>query len=164
MSLQPHVRPVERADLPTVFSLVRELAEYEQLSDEVTGGAEALGEALFAEHPRVFCDVAHAPGEAIAGISVWFYSFSTFRGKHGIHVEDLFVRPRYRGKGHGQALLARAARRCVAESLGRLEWSVLNWNEPAIDFYRSQGAQLMDGWTTCRLADEALWRLADKSV
>ncbi|MBX9741319.1 MAG: GNAT family N-acetyltransferase [Beijerinckiaceae bacterium] len=164
MSVQPQVRPATPDDLAAVFSLVRELADYEQLSDEVTSSADALAAALFAEHPRVFCDVAHGPGEAVAGISVWFYSFSTFRGKHGLYIEDLFVRPKYRGKGYGRALLARAAKRCVAEGLGRLEWAVLDWNEPAIGFYQAQGAQMMDGWTTCRMSDEALWRLADKSL
>jgi GNAT superfamily N-acetyltransferase len=163
MSFQPIVRPAEQGDLASVFALVRELAEYEQLSDDVVSNADMLGEALFGVFPRVFCDVAEAPGEAIAGFALWFYSFSTFRGRHGIFVEDLFVRPKYRGRGYGRALLARAAKRCVAENLARLEWSVLDWNEPAIGFYQAQGAQMMDGWTQCRLSDEALWRLADKA-
>ncbi|MDB5596001.1 MAG: family N-acetyltransferase [Hyphomicrobiales bacterium] len=163
MSFQPIVRPAEQGDLASVFALVRELAEYEQLSEDVVSSADMLGEALFGVFPRVFCDVAEAPGEAIAGFALWFYSFSTFRGRHGIFVEDLFVRPKYRGRGYGRALLARVAKRCVAENLARLEWSVLDWNEPAIGFYQAHGAQMMDGWTQCRISDEALWRLADKA-
>jgi GNAT superfamily N-acetyltransferase len=164
MSFQPIVRPAEPTDVAAIFAQVRELAEYEQLSDDVTSSPDMLRDALFGESPRVFCDVAEAPGDAMAGFSLWFYSFSTFRGRHGIYLEDLFVRPKYRGKGYGRALLARAAKRCVAENLARLEWSVLDWNEPAIGFYQAQGAQMMDGWTQCRLSDEALWRLADKAL
>lgn len=163
MSVHPAVRVATPEDVPTIFALIRELAEFEQLSDDVVSNEARLQDALFGENPRVFCDVAEAPGSVIAGFALWFYSYSTFRGQHGLYVEDLYVRPKYRGKGFGQALLARAAKRCVAESLGRLEWSVLDWNADAIGFYEAQGARLMDGWTTCRLADEALWRLADKT-
>ena len=107
----------------------------------------------------MFCDLAEVDG-AVAGFALWFYTFSTFVGRHGIYLEDLFVRPEYRGQGLGKALIGNLARRCVAENLGRLEWSVLDWNEPAIDFYRSQGARLLDDWTMCRVDGEALGRLA----
>ena len=164
MSMQPQVRAAEPRDVAEIFALVRELADYERLSDDVTADEAMIGAALFGDAPRAFCDVAEGPGEVVAGFSLWFYSFSTFRGRHGIYVEDLYVRPKFRGKGYGRALLARAAKRCVAENLARLEWSVLDWNDTAICFYEAQGARLMDGWTTCRLSDEGLWRLADKSL
>ncbi|MEJ1937043.1 GNAT family N-acetyltransferase, partial [Nostoc sp. NIES-2111] len=95
------------------------------------------------------------------GFALWYYTFSTFVGRHGIYLEDLYVRPAFRGHGCGKLLLATLAKRCVAENLGRLEWAVLDWNTPSIDFYRSQGAALMDEWTTCRVTGAALWRLAD---
>jgi GNAT superfamily N-acetyltransferase len=115
--------------------------------------------ALFGPNPRVFCDIAEWEDEP-AGFALWFYSFSTFRGRHGIYLEDLFVRPAFRGRGLGKALLARLARRCAEEGLARLEWGVLDWNEPSIAFYRSLGAIAMDGWTKNRLDGEALARLA----
>ncbi|MHB2167538.1 N-acetyltransferase family protein [Alsobacter sp. R-9] len=156
------IRPARAADAALVLDLVRELAEYERLSHEVDATAEGLGAALFGPAPRVFCDIAERHGEPV-GFALWFYSFSTFRGRHGIYLEDLFVRPAARGHGLGKLLLANLARRCVTENLARLEWSVLDWNDPAIDFYKSQGAVMMDGWTTCRVTDEALWRLADQA-
>jgi diamine N-acetyltransferase len=118
--------------------------------------------ALFGPAPRVFCDIAEWHGQP-AGFALWFYNFSTFRGRHGIYLEDLFVRPAQRGHGLGKALLAHLARRCVTENLARLEWSVLDWNTPSIDFYKAQGAVMLDGWTTCRVTGEALWRLADQA-
>jgi GNAT superfamily N-acetyltransferase len=116
-------------------------------------------EALFGPRPRAFCDIAELDGAA-AGFALWFYNFSTFRGRHGIYLEDLFVRPAARGTGLGKALLAGLAERCVRENLARLEWSVLDWNAPAIAFYQSQGAELMSEWTTCRVSGPALSRLA----
>lgn len=157
-----HIRPARPADADLVFALVRELAEYERLLDDVVATPAMLAEALFGDAPRVFCDIAEWNGEPV-GLALWFYNFSTFRGRHGIYLEDLFVRPAARGHGLGKLLLANLARRCVAENLARLEWSVLDWNEPSIGFYRQQGAELLDGWTTCRLTDTALWRLADEA-
>jgi diamine N-acetyltransferase len=157
------IRPATPADADLVYSLVRELAEYERLSDEVDATAGMISDALFGPQPRVFCDIAEWKGEGV-GFALWFYNFSTFRGRHGIYLEDLFVRPAARGHGLGKLLLASLAKRCVVESLARLEWSVLDWNEPSIDFYKAQGAVLLDGWTTCRVTGEALWRLADKAV
>lgn len=154
------IRPARPDDIPLILSLVRELAEYEKLSHEVQASEDMLAEALFGEQPRVFCDIAERHGEAV-GFALWFYTFSTFRGRHGIYLEDLFVRPAHRGHGLGKLLLASLAKRCVAENLGRLEWSVLDWNTPSIDFYKAQGAVLMDSWIMCRVTDSALWRLAD---
>jgi diamine N-acetyltransferase len=138
-----------------IFDLVRELADYEKLASEVDATSEAIAAALFSAPPRLFCDIAEWDGEA-AGFAVWFLNFSTFRGRHGIYVEDLFVRPVFRGKGIGKALMARLAKRCVDDGLARFEWAVLDWNAPSIDFYRSIGAQVMDEWRICRLSGRAL--------
>ena len=157
------VRPARPDDAALIFDLVRELAVYEQLSHAVDATREMIAGALFGEAPRAFCDIGEWNGEPV-GFALWFYNFSTFRGRHGIYLEDLFVRPAARGHGVGKALLAGLAKRCVAENLARLEWSVLDWNEPSIAFYKLQGAELMDGWTTCRVTDQALWRLADQAA
>ena len=157
------VRPVRREEAGLVLDLVRGLAEYEKLAHEVEASEEGLAAALFGEAPRVFCDIAETDGAA-AGFALWFYTFSTFRGKHGIYLEDLFVRPEHRGLGIGKALLAGLARRCVEEDLGRLEWAVLDWNEPAIAFYRSMGARLLDGWTICRVDGAELLALGGQKT
>ncbi len=154
------IRPAVPADAPLIFSLVRELADYERLGHAVDATEEMIADALFGAKPRVFCDVAEYAGQGV-GFALWFYTFSTFRGRHGIYLEDLFVRPEHRGKGLGKLMLAGLARRCVTENLARLEWSVLDWNEPSIAFYKAMGAEMMDGWTGCRVSDAALWRLAD---
>lgn len=150
-----------RSALPTdaslIFTLVRELAEYERLSHEVDATERSLAAALFGDNPRVFCDLAEVDGEP-AGFALWFYNFSSFRGRHGIYLEDLFVRPALRRKGVATALLRHVARRCVAEDLARFEWAVLDWNEPALRFYRSLGAEPMAEWTVQRLSGEALLR------
>ena len=159
MSLPLALRPAAPGDVTLILALVRELAEYERLAHEVDATEAALDTALFGPNPRVFCDIASWDGEP-AGCAIWFYSFSTFRGRHGLYLEDVFVRPSYRGRGIGRALLGRLAERCFAESLLRLEWSVLDWNEPALRFYRSIGAEPMAGWTVQRLTGEALARLA----
>jgi GNAT superfamily N-acetyltransferase len=155
------VRPVRRGEAGLVLDLVRGLAEYEKLAHEVEATEEGLAAALFAENPRVFCEIGEVDGAA-AGFALWFYNFSTFRGRHGIYLEDLFVRPEHRGAGVGKALLVNLAQRCVREGLGRLEWAVLDWNAPAIAFYRSMGARLLDDWTVCRLDGAALLALGGK--
>jgi GNAT superfamily N-acetyltransferase len=142
-----------------VLSLVRELAEYEKLLHEVEATEAMIGEALFGSNPRLFCEVAEWNGEP-AGFAVWFINFSTFSGRSGIFLEDLFVRPAQRGKGIGKALLAHLAKQCVANGWSRLQWSVLDWNAPSIAFYKSLGAELMDEWTGCRIAGPALQALA----
>jgi len=153
------IRPARPADCELIFSLIRELAAYEKLLDDVVATAADIERVLFAPQPRAFCDIAEWSG-APAGLALWFYNFSTFRGRHGIYLEDLFVRPALRGKGIGKALLAHLARRAVSEGCARFEWSVLDWNEPSIAFYKSLGAVAMDEWTAFRLTGEALARLA----
>ena len=122
-------------------------------------GEADIARDLFGPAPRAFCDIAEADGRAV-GFALWFYNYSTFAGRHGIYLEDLFVRPEARGLGAGKALLASLARRCLAEDLGRLEWAVLDWNAPSIAFYDRLGAAAMDEWTVRRLTGEALERLA----
>ena len=156
------IRPAARADAALILTLVGELAEYERLAHEVDATEARLAAALFGENPRVFCAIAEWDGVP-AGFALWFYSFSTFRGRHGIHLEDVFVRPALRGRGIGMALLVDLARRCVAEDLARLEWGVLDWNEPAIAFYRRLGAVAMEGWTKNRLDGGALAALAGRA-
>jgi GNAT superfamily N-acetyltransferase len=153
------IRPAVPAESGLVLAFVRELAAYERLAHEVDATEEALAAALFGPNPRVFADLALWNGEP-AGFALWFYNFSTFRGRHGIYLEDLFVRPAFRGHGIGRALLRHLARRCRAEGLARLEWWVLDWNEPAIGFYRSLGARAMDEWTVMRVDGAALAALA----
>jgi GNAT superfamily N-acetyltransferase len=153
------LRAARPADAALVLELVRELSEYERLAHEVDATEAGFREALFGERPRVFAEIAEWDGEP-AGFALWFYNFSTFRGRHGIYLEDLFVRPDYRGRGIGRALLQRLAGKCVDENLARLEWWVLDWNEPALEFYRSIGAVPMDEWTVQRVTGQALLDLA----
>jgi GNAT superfamily N-acetyltransferase len=153
------IRAARPADSALIFALVRELADYEKLSADVDASEAQIAAALFAEAPRLCCDIAEWDGAA-AGFSVWFLNFSTFRGCHGIYIEDIFVKPAYRGRGIGKALMARLARRCVDQGYARCEWAVLGWNAPSIAFYKSIGAQTMDEWRICRLSGEALARFA----
>ena len=129
-----------------VHGFILKLAEYENLSHEVKASVEEIREALFGKTPRCHCELAFWNGEP-AGFALWFYNFSTFRGRHGIYLEDLFVRPELRSKGIGRALLRHLALRCKAEGLAPLEWWVLDWNEPALKVYRAIGAMPMDEWT-----------------
>jgi GNAT superfamily N-acetyltransferase len=152
------VRPAALADAPLIYELIRDLAEYERLAHAVRATEADVVKVLFGPNPRAFCDIVEAEGEAV-GFALWFYNVSTFEGRHGIYLEDLFVRPAARGLGAGKALLARLARRCLEEGLPRLEWSVLNWNEPAIGFYDALGAGAQTEWTVRRLTGEALERL-----
>ncbi|MCC7348485.1 MAG: GNAT family N-acetyltransferase [Variibacter sp.] len=153
------IRPAQAADAGLVLAFVRELAEYERLGHEVDASEAMIAEALFGPGPSVFADIAEWEGEAV-GFALWFRNFSSFRGRHGLYLEDIFVRPSHRGKGIGKALLRHLAQRCVREGWTRFEWAVLDWNAPSIAFYEAQGAQLMDGWTICRVSGEALRRLA----
>lgn len=156
------IRPARQGEAELVLEFVRDLAEYEKLPHEVDADATMIDKALFGPSPRVFCDIAEWQG-APAGFALWFYNFSTFRGRHGIYLEDIYVQPAYRGQGIGRALLTELARRCVSEGLTRLEWWVLDWNEPAISFYRSLGAVPMDEWTVFRLTGNALTRLGTET-
>ncbi|MET9731367.1 GNAT family N-acetyltransferase [Streptomyces sp. NPDC006458] len=154
------IRTATPDDIPVIHALVRELAEYEKAPDEAKATQEQLHEALFGERPAAYAHIAEddETGEPV-GFALWFLNFSTWRGTHGIYLEDLFVRPTARGAGHGRALLTELARLCVERGYQRLEWSVLNWNEPAIGFYQSLGAAPQDEWTVYRLTDEALTAL-----
>ncbi|MGY3443992.1 MULTISPECIES: N-acetyltransferase family protein [unclassified Bradyrhizobium] len=143
-----------------VLSLVRELADYEKLLHEVHASEADIAEALFGASPRLYCDIAEWNGEP-AGFAVWFVNFSTFAGRHGIYLEDLFVRPALRGKGIGKALLVHLAKQCLANGWSRLQWAVLDWNAPSIAFYKSLGAEMMDEWTICRVSGAALSALAE---
>lgn len=153
------IRPARAADVDAVVALVHELADYEREPASCLLTADQLTTALFAPAPALFGHVAEVDG-AVVGCALWFLNFSTWRGVHGVHLEDLYVRPAHHGSGLGRALLARLAAVCVERGYGRLEWSVLDWNAPSIAFYRALGAQSMDGWTTFRLDGEALAHLS----
>ena len=155
------LRTARPADAATIHALICELADYEKLRHEVDATADDIAASLFGANPRVFAEIAEWNGE-VAGFSLWFYNYSTFRGRHGIYLEDLFVRPAFRGNGIGKALIANLARRCVAEDLPRFQWSVLDWNTPSIDFYESLSARLMPEWVGCRLEGGALAKLANQ--
>ncbi|QRM30875.1 GNAT family N-acetyltransferase [Microvirga sp. VF16] len=155
------IRPAAPSDSLLIHTFIRELAEYERLAHEVDATEADIAKALFGANPRVFADIAEREGEPV-GFVLWFYNFSTFRGRHGIYLEDLFVRPAFRSKGIGRALLRHLARRCIDEGLARLEWWVLDWNEPALRVYRSIGAIPMDEWTVQRVTGSALRQLAEE--
>jgi len=150
------VRPIRPDDVPAVVGLVRELADYEKALSEVHLTEEQLRAALFGDSPALFGHVAQDADGAVVGVALWFLNFSTWRGTHGIYLEDLFVQPGHRGRGLGRELLRTLASVCVQRGYSRLEWSVLDWNTPSIDFYRAAGAVPMDEWTVFRLTDEAL--------
>jgi GNAT superfamily N-acetyltransferase len=160
MSSFTSIRRARPDEAGLVLSLVCELAEYEKLSHEVEATETMIAEALFGENPRLFCDIAECNGE-VAGFAVWFINFSTFSGRSGIYLEYLFVRPALRGRGIGKALLSHLARECVANGWSRLQWSVLDWNTPSIEFYKSLGAVMLDEWTVCKVAGSALSALAE---
>ncbi|WP_282797259.1 GNAT family N-acetyltransferase [Streptomyces sp. CC224B] len=151
------IRTAAPADVPLVHTMIRELAEYEKALHEARATQEQLHEALFGDRPAAYAHIAEddATGEPV-GFALWFLNFSTWRGVHGIYLEDLYVRPSARGGGHGRALLRELARICVERGYERLEWAVLNWNAPSIAFYESLGAKPQDEWTVYRLTDGAL--------
>ncbi|WP_018548395.1 GNAT family N-acetyltransferase [Streptomyces sp. LaPpAH-108] len=155
------IRTATPADVPAIHRMVQELAAYEKAADEARATEEQLREALFGERPAAFAHLAvdDTTGEP-AGFALWFLNFSTWRGVHGIYLEDLYVRPEARGGGHGRALLTELARICAERGYERLEWSVLDWNTPAIGFYESLGARPQDAWTVYRLTDAPLAELA----
>ena len=150
------IRRIERGDVPAVVGLVRELAEYEESAHEVRLTEDQLTAALFGDSPALFGHVALGPDGGVVGMALWFLNFSTWRGTHGVYLEDLYVQPRHRGTGLGRELLRTLAATCVERGYDRLEWSVLDWNEPSIAFYRAAGAVPLDGWSVFRLTDDAL--------
>jgi len=154
------VRQAKPADAALIYGFIRDLAEYERLLHEVTATEADIAKVLFSPEPRAFCDIVEVDGAPV-GFALWFYSFSTFRGRHGVYLEDLFVRPQARGAGAGKALLRALARRCLDEGLARLEWSVLDWNQPAIVFYDGLGATSKSEWIMRQLTGDALEKLAE---
>ncbi|WP_274560053.1 GNAT family N-acetyltransferase [Streptomyces spiramyceticus] len=157
------IRNAIPSDVPVIHEMVRELADYEKALHEAKATEEQLREALFGERPAAYAHIAETEEGEVVGFSLWFLNFSTWRGVHGIYLEDLYVRPQLRGGGHGKALLRELARICVERGYERLEWSVLNWNAPSIDFYRALGAKPQDEWTVYRLTDQALAELGGQS-
>ena len=156
------IRRAEIQDLPLILSFIQELASYEKLSDQVTASEEQLRETLFSTGATAHVLIADY-GETPAGFAVYFFNYSTFRAQPGLYLEDLYVRPALRGKGIGRALLVEVARLAVQHNCGRLEFAVLDWNEPAIGFYQELGATPLDGWTLFRLTDAALAKVAATS-
>jgi GNAT superfamily N-acetyltransferase len=153
------VRPIRPDDVAAAVGLVRELADYERALHEVRLTEAQLAERLFGDSPALFGHVAEHDGEVV-GIALWFLNFSTWRGTHGIYLEDLYVSPGHRGTGLGTELLRTLAAVCVERGYSRLEWSVLDWNTPSIEFYEAAGAVPMDEWTVFRLTDDALTHFA----
>lgn len=158
-TLDRMIRTATPADVPVIHAMIRELADYEKALHEARATEEQLHDALFGEHPALFGLIAEDESGEPAGFALWFRNFSTWRGTHGVYLEDLYVSPDKRGGGHGKALLTELARICVERGYHRLEWSVLDWNEPSIGFYKSLGAVPMDEWTVFRLTDDALAEL-----
>jgi GNAT superfamily N-acetyltransferase len=156
------IRPATPADLPLIAALIRELAEYEKLAHEVRFDPAVLERHLFGERPHAEVVIGEVDGVA-QGFALFFHNFSTFEGRPGIYLEDLFVRPAARGAGLGKALLAHLAALAIARDCARLEWWVLDWNEPAIGFYRKLGARPMDEWTVMRVDGDALAALGDQA-
>jgi GNAT superfamily N-acetyltransferase len=153
------VRPIRPDDVPAVVGLVRELAEYEKAAHEVRLTEEQLHASLFGARPALFGHVA-VVDDVVVGTALWFLNFSTWRGSHGIYLEDLYVQPEHRGGGLGKELLRTLAETCVQRGYDRLEWAVLDWNTPSIEFYQAAGAVPMDEWTVFRLTDDALTTFA----
>ena len=157
------IRDAVRDDVPLILRFIRDLADYERLRHEAVATEADIDRELFGPHPKVFCQIATWNWQP-AGFALWFYTFSTFVGRHGIWLEDLFVAPDQRGHGIDKALLTNLAARCSREGLGRLEWAVLDWNTPAIEFYQRLGARAMTEWTVHRLAGEAIADVARQAL
>ncbi|MFH8794837.1 GNAT family N-acetyltransferase [Streptomyces sp. NPDC017941] len=157
------IRAATPDDIPLIHTMIRELAAYEKEPDEARATEEQLHDALFGERPAAYAHMAVDDTTGLAaGFALWFLNFSTWRGVHGIYLEDLYVRPEARGGGHGKALLRELARICVERGYERLEWVVLDWNAPSIAFYETLGARAQDGWTGYRLTDGALEELGGR--
>lgn len=154
------IRPAKRVEVGEVLQLIQDLATYEKAPDQVEASRDDLLNTIFAKEPRVFCDLVEVDGQ-IAGMAIWFLNYSTWQAKHGIYLEDLYIKPEFRAKGYGKALLKHLAQICDREGYGRLQWWVLDWNSPAIEFYRSFGAEAMDEWTVYRTSGQALKDLGD---
>lgn len=156
------IDPAQPADVPELLALIRELAEYEKLLPEVVANEARVHDALFGPRPTAEAVMARC-GEAVAGFALYFHNYSTFLGRPGLYLEDLYVRPEYRGEGIGSALLRHMGRIALARDCGRMEWAVLDWNRRAIEFYHSMGARPVDGWTIYRMTGPAIRLLAESS-
>lgn len=156
------IRSARPEDADEIVALIYELALYEKAPQEAKATREDILATFFSDDPKVFCEIVEVDG-AIAGCAIWFLNYSTWQGKHGIYLEDLFVRPEYRGRGFGKSLLQHLAAICEEKGYGRFQWWVLDWNSPAIEFYKSLGAVAMDEWTVYRVSGDALTDLADTS-
>lgn len=157
--MENSIRPAHINDVPAILQLIRGLAEYEKALNEVVATEDALRASFFCDNPQVFAHVA-TQDEVVVGIAVWHLNYSTWLGKHGMYLEDLYVVPEARGRGHGMALLKVLAKICVDRDYERLQWWVLDWNEPSIEFYKSIGAIPMDEWTVFRVSGEPLQKLS----
>lgn len=155
------IRDAREDDLDEIVAMIKELAEYEKAGDQAKATVDGLRTALFCEHPKVFCLIAETDAGEVAGLALYFYNFSTWEGVHGLYLEDLFVRPRFRGQGFGGALLRRLAGITRDNGFARMEWVVLNWNTPAIAVYDGIGGEPLTDWTTYRLTGQALANYAD---
>jgi len=149
------IRPAKREEVGEVLQLIQDLATYEKAPDQVEASKDDLLNTIFTKEPRVFCDLVEVDGQ-IAGMAIWFLNYSTWQAKHGIYLEDLYIKPEFRARGYGKALLKHLAQICDREGYGRLQWWVLDWNSPAIEFYKSFGAEAMDEWTVYRTSGQAL--------
>ncbi len=154
------IRSAKPEDLSEIASLIKELADYERAPEQAIATIEDLSAALFGPSPKVFCEIVEVDG-VVLGFAIWFLNFSTWQGKHGIYLEDLFIRPQYRGSGWGRKLLEHLAAKCIENNWGRFQWWVLDWNEPAIEFYKALGASPMNEWTVYRVAGEELKKLGE---
>lgn len=155
-----NIRRATIADCDAILTLIRDLAEYERELEAVEATVETLATTLFGNQPTAYCDLVEVDREVV-GLAIWFLNFSTWQSKYGIYLEDLYVRPSHRGQGFGYSLLKHLAQTCVENGYGRFQWSVLDWNQPAIDFYLQLGAVAMDEWTVYRVAGDALTQLAN---
>ena len=154
------IRAANVEEVPIILNLIKDLAEYEKAPDQVEANESDLIATIFAENPKVFCDLVDVEGE-IVGMAIWFLNYSTWQGKHGIYLEDLFIKPEFRGRGYGKALLQHLAAICNERGYGRFQWWVLDWNSPAIELYRALGAEAMSEWTVYRVSGQPLRELGD---
>jgi len=154
-----NIRPAKTTDIDEILALIYELALYEKAPEEAKATKSQIMESFFSDNPKVFCEIVEVDGE-IAGLAIWFLNYSTWQGKHGIYLEDLFIRPQFRGRGFGKSVLKHLAQICIDRGYGRFQWWVLDWNTPSIEFYKALGAVAMDEWTVYRVSGDALTELA----
>ncbi len=159
-----NIRPAGPGDIRIILDLIRDLAIYEKAEDQAKGSATQIEHALFSPTPTAHCELVEVENGEIAGFALWFNNYSTWTGNPGLYLEDLFIKPEHRASGYGKALLIHLAKKCVANGWDRFQWWVLDWNDPAIAFYKSLGAIPMDEWTVFRVSGDALTALANTSI